>query len=168
MTKSTKKKLQRFLVVVSRFLGTAVIIGVILVLIPLVLPRLQGYQTYDVVSGSMEPEIPIGSLILVKPIDPLEVKENDIIAFYSEATVVCHRVVYNNTFEGKYTTKGDANADVDLTETKYDQLIGIVEHHYPFLGMVGSYIDSASGKLLIGELIVIGLLLHIVSSRIRI
>lgn len=167
MTKSTKKKLQRFLVGYSRFLGTAAIIGVILLLIPLSVPRLFGYQTYDVVSGSMEPEIPVGSMIFVKEIVPEDVVEGDIIAFYSNSNVVCHRVTYNNIYERKFNTKGDANPDEDLNDTTYDQLIGKVEHHVPTLGIIGSYIDSSSGKLLIGEVIVIAAMLHIVSSKIK-
>lgn len=167
MTKSIKKKLQRFLVGYSRFLGTAAIIGVILLLVPLSVPRLFGYQTYDVVSGSMEPEIPVGSLIYVKSIDPTEIAENDIIAFYSNDVIICHRVVSNNYFEKTFTTKGDANDDTDLLNRSYDDFIGIVRYHIPFLGIIGSYIDSPSGKLLIGEVIVIAAMLHVVSSKIK-
>ena len=128
MTKSTKQKLQRFLVGYSRFLGTAAIIGVILLLIPLSVPCLFGYQTYDVVSGSMEPEIPVGSMIFVKEIVPEDVVEGDIIAFYSNSNVVCHRVTYNNIYERKLNTKGDANPDEDLNDTTYDKTIDCTLH----------------------------------------
>ena len=167
MTKSIKKKLQRFLVGYSRFLGTAAIILVILILIPLSVPRILGYQTYDVISGSMEPEIPVGSLVLVKEIDPHDVKERDIIAFYSNNVVVCHRVVINDPFEGEFTTKGDANTETDLSDPTYSDLIGIVKYHIPLMGMIGSYVDSASGKLMITEVIVCAIMLHIVASKIR-
>ncbi len=166
--KKRNKKLQRGLVVTARLLGSFVIIGVLLVLIPLSVPRLMGYQTYNVVSGSMEPEIPIGSLLLVKSIDPYEVKEDDVIAFYSNATVVSHRVVKNNTFDGKFITKGDANENEDLKDVDYTELIGIVEHHFPLLGAAGAYISTSSGKLLIVELIVCSILLFAVSDRINI
>ena len=129
MTKSTKKKLQRFLVGYSRFLGTAAIIEVILLLIPLSVPRLFGYQTYDVVSGSMEPEIPVGSMIFVKEIVPEDVVEGDIIAFYSNSNVVCHRVTYNNIYERKFNTKGDANPDEDLIYMQSE----MIDHRIRFL-----------------------------------
>ncbi len=158
---------QKLLVKFAKALGSLVIIGVVLLLIPLSLPRLFGYETYDVVSGSMEPEISIGSLILVKPVENAFIKEGEIIAFYKNGTVVCHRVVLNNTFEEKITTKGDANEDVDLDPIKYQDVIGRVEHHYPFLGILGSYFSSSSGKLLIAELLICAVMLHIVADKIK-
>jgi len=166
--KQNKKKLQKFLVTFSRILASIVIITVVLVLIPLTFPRLLGYQTYNVVSGSMEPEIPVGSLLFVESIDPYDVKEDDIITFYSNATVVSHRVVRNNTFESKFTTKGDANEGVDINDVKYNELIGIVRYHLPLMGAVGAYISTWSGKLLIGEMIICAILLYAVSAKIKI
>ena len=163
-----RKKLQKSLVITARVMAIIVICGVILVLIPLNLPRLLGYETYDVVSESMEPELPVGSLILVRSVDPLEVKEGDIIAFHSNDAVVSHRVVKNNTMEGKFKTKGDANEDVDLTDPLYTQLIGRVEHHYPYFGALGSYFSTVSGKLLLVELIVCAVMLLIVSDHIKV
>ena len=43
---------------VLRFLGTFLLIGLILACLPLTVPRLFGYHIYSVVSGSMEPAIP--------------------------------------------------------------------------------------------------------------
>ncbi|MBR0420879.1 MAG: signal peptidase I [Erysipelotrichaceae bacterium] len=166
--KKINKKLQKSLVVIARLLASLVLVGVLLTLIPLSVPRLLGYETYNVVSGSMEPEIPVGSLLLVKPIDPYEVQEGDIIAYYSNAVVVSHRVVTNNTFDGRFVTKGDANADEDLKDVDYTELIGIVEHHYAFLGAAGAYISTSSGKLFIAELIICSMLLFIVSDKIKI
>ncbi len=166
--KRTSKRSQKFLVILARTLATIVIIGVMLVLIPLSLPRFFGYQTFDIISESMEPELPIGSLIFVKPMDPHEVKTGDIIAFYSNAKVVSHRVVENNTFESKFITKGDANETIDVTATEYIDFIGLVVKHVPVLGTLGSYFSTSSGKLLMCELIVCAMLLFSVSSKIKI
>ena len=100
MNKKGNQK-QRFLVSLARILGTGALICTILLLIPLAVPQILGYETYNVVSGSMEPEIPVDSLILVKPVDPSTLEEGDIIAFYDENSIVCHRVVANNNFEQK-------------------------------------------------------------------
>ncbi len=165
--KNTGRKLQKHLVATARILASIVMIGVILVLIPLSIPRFLGYETFDIISGSMEPELPVGSLILVKSIDPYEVEEGDIIAFYSNGAVVAHRVVKNNTMEGKFITKGDANAEKDINDPVYSQLIGRVERHYPYFGVLGSYFSTVSGKLLLGELIVCALLLFVISGHMR-
>ena len=162
-------KKQILLVRFAKILGSLVIIGVIVMLMPLSLPRLFGYETYDVVSGSMEPEIPVGSLLLVKPVeDKSTLAEGDIICFYNNATVVSHRVIYNNLFEGKITTKGDANEEPDISPVLYDDVIGKVEHHYEVLGALGSYFSTAAGKLLLGELIICAFLLYIVAGKIKI
>ncbi len=165
-TRDRKQRKDKVLVIIARILGTGVFICTILLLLPLSLPRIMGYSTYNVVSGSMEPEIPVGSLILVKPVDCLELKENDVIAFYREDVVVCHRVLENNTFEGKLSTKGDANDTEDFGILTYADVIGIVENHYPVLGSIGAYVSTTSGKLLIFELLVVAALLHIVADRI--
>lgn len=168
MPSKGKKKLQKLLIYISRILGSLVIIGVIAVLLPLSLPRLLGYETYNIVSASMEPELPVGSLILVKPINPSDLEENDIIAFYSNATVVSHRVVANKKLEGKLVTKGDANADVDLNDVEYNEVIGLVSYHFPLIGLFGSYISSPSGKLFLMELVICAGLLFIVAGKIKV
>ena len=61
--------------------GTLILISVIAVCIPITLPKLMGYEIYDIVSGSMEPEIPVGSVIYVKAAAPEDIQEGDVIAF---------------------------------------------------------------------------------------
>lgn len=159
------KRIQKGLVTFARSLGVLVMIGILLVLIPVSVPRMLGFKTYNVVSSSMAPAIPEGSLIMVKEIDPYEIKEGDVIAFEADGPVVSHRVVKNDAFDARFITKGDANEDVDLKDVQYDQLIGIVACHLPLLGRVGSYISTVSGRLMMGELIVVCMLLFIVSDR---
>lgn len=161
---NSQKKLVKF----AKALGSLVIIGVVLLLIPLSLPILFGYETFDVITGSMEPEIPVGSMIFVKKIDPKTIEEDDIIAFYQNSGVICHRVVKNNKFEEKITTKGDANNDKDLHPVMYNDVIGIVTHHIPFMGTIGSYFSTTSGKLLLAELLICSVMLHIVADKIKV
>ncbi len=167
-TRNRKQRREKFLVRLAKILGTGVFICTILLLFPIALPRIMGYQTFNVISGSMTPEIPVGSLILVEDIECRDLKQGDIIAFYSDEIVVAHRVVENNSFEGKISTKGDANPTEDFKIVEYDDVIGIVSHHYPFVGTIGAYLSSVSGKLLIVELLVIAVLLHVVADKIKV
>lgn len=96
-----------------------ILLLIIAVCIPVTVPKLMGYEIYNVVSGSMEPEIPVGSVIYVKAVSPETVEEGDIIAFTSGVSVISHRVVSNQTVEGKFTTKGDANAENDMNPVGY-------------------------------------------------
>lgn len=71
----------KFLPALCSVSGTLILISVIAVCIPITAPKLMGYEIYDVVSGSMEPEIPVGSVIYVKGAAPEDIQEGDVIAF---------------------------------------------------------------------------------------
>ena len=81
--------------------------------------RLLGVQVYSVLSGSMEPKYPVGSLIYVKAVDPYELKSGDVITFMlNENTVATHRIVEVVPDESdsgvvRFRTKGDANEAED-------------------------------------------------------
>lgn len=97
-------------------IGTGMIVIVIALCSLLVLPGLFGFQMYNVITGSMEPSIPVGSLIYVNVTEPEDIKEKDVIAFYSsleDGGIITHRVVANNVVSGTFNTKGDANDGED-------------------------------------------------------
>ncbi len=64
-------------------IGMVLLVGVIALCLPLTVPRIMGYEVYDVVSGSMEPAIPVGSAVLVKPTDAAQLQEGDVVAYYA-------------------------------------------------------------------------------------
>ncbi len=165
----TRKKRgnNKALIVIAKTLGTGVIICTVLLLLVLALPRFLGYETYNIVSDSMEPTISKGTLVLSKQIEPSELSEGDIIVFHSNGIPVCHRVVYNDSFNKTLTTKGDANETEDPFILPYDGVIGIVEHYYPTLGLIGAYISTVSGKLFIIEILTVGILLILIADRIK-
>ena len=68
---------------VCRITGTLLILAVILLCSTLVLPGVFGWHMYNVISGSMEPALKVGSLIYIHEDLPEDVQEDDIIAFYS-------------------------------------------------------------------------------------
>ena len=110
--KRSKKRGGKFIPALCNVLGTLFLLLVIVLLLPLGLPKLMGYQVFNVVSGSMEPTIPVGSMILVKPMEGSEIEEKDIILFHtSEETVVTHRVMENHVVEGEFITKGTAKSE---------------------------------------------------------
>lgn len=164
---STQKKrgLLIYVPALCSVIGTLMLLSVILAAAPLTIPQYMGYEIYNVVSGSMEPAIPIGSVIYVKPTEPSELKKGDIIAFQSGDSVVMHRVVTNKVVEGKITTKGDANDSEDLMEVSYSNLIGIVARHVPILGQVLILFGSSFGRICMICFAACGALLNILSGR---
>lgn len=139
--------MKRMLSSLCSLLGALILLVVIASCLPLTLPRLLGYGIYEVVSGSMEPEIPVGSVIYVKAAAPGDIAEQDVIAFQSGESVVTHRVVQNRTVEGAFVTKGDANAAEDLRTVPYDALVGRVAYHFPGVGRLMAVYTSSVGKV---------------------
>ena len=101
-------------------------------------PSLFGYKFFIVLSGSMEPEIYKGDLVIVKNTDSNTLKENDIIAFRDkDGYVVTHRIVEINYDDGKkFITKGDNNNVNDADSVALESVEGIYTSKIGGLGNV--------------------------------
>ncbi len=129
--------------------GLMMMFLVVVLCLPLALPRLLGFEAYAIVSGSMEPQIPVGSLVYAKAMAPEEIEVGDIIVFYggrAGEAVTTHRVVENRNAEKEFVTRGDANAGDDMEARPYANLIGRVEHILPHFGRLSLMMSMTSGK----------------------
>ena len=129
-------------------------------------PSIGGFSFFRVVSGSMEPEIETGSLIIVKKTDPSLIKQGDIISFYSNANEISgavntHRVVSRTEKNGTlyFETKGDANATSDKELTNEDNVIGVVVAESV---LFGNLVKIISNPLVFFPLIVVPLFVLII------
>ncbi len=138
---------KKIIALLCNVLGTLILVLVIGLSLAATLPRLLGYEIYHIVTGSMEPEIPVGSVIYVSPVPAEEVGEGEIVAFWREDAVVAHRVLENNIIEGQLVTKGDANAKNDMTPVPYGALIGRMSRSVPCLGNVMAVCSGTNGKI---------------------
>lgn len=118
------------------------------------------YQFKTVLSGSMEPDISVGSLVVVKKTRPNKLKVNDIISFSANGQVITHRIIFiENT--GEIITKGDANNYEDATYEK--EIIGKVLVSIPKVGYFFRLLQSVSGKIaLVSSVLNILLLEHFI------
>ena len=136
--------------------GILLLVAVIALCSLLVVPGFFGYHMYHV-----------GSLIYVLEEAPEDIKEEEIIAFYSDQEgtgIITHRVVKNNVVSGTFTTKGDANAGEDPMPTAYDNLIGKVVLAVPGMGGVMTVMTSFYGKIAAACVIALGVLLNLMGS----
>jgi signal peptidase len=132
-------------------LTTIIVVMVVILAIMLVGVRLFGLQVYSVLSGSMEPEYPVGSLIYVKKVNYKELKAGDPITYLlDEDTVVTHRIIEvlvdeedPNTI--RYFTQGDANDVPDGASVHYKNIIGKPVFSIPYIGYVSNYIQNPPG-----------------------
>ena len=147
--------------------GMLLLLAVIVLCLPMVVPGLLGYQTFNVVSGSMEPAIPIGSAIYVEPMDPAYLEEGDIVAFYDGEDVIAHRVSINRATAEELVTKGDANDVEDFDPIPYASVVGRVALSVPMMGAYMSVCASTVGKVYLLLTAACGLMLNILASRMR-
>ncbi len=105
---------------------------------------------FIVQSGSMEPAIMTGDLIVVAQNQNYQAPST--ITFFDDKNrVVTHRIVSTNQ-EGnsfKYLTKGDANQDQDIVEVAHDRVIGAVVMSLPKLGFLAQFAQSTKGLLIL-------------------
>ena len=147
-------------------LGNLLLVLVILFCVPITVPRILGHQIYHVISGSMEPAIPMGSLVYTAPIAPDEIKPGDVIAFYTKEspTAITHRVVEHLAESKEYITKGDANEKKDRDPIPYDNYIGKVTLHVPYFGYWFAIFTSSLGKIMAGAIIALCIFLHLIAN----
>ena len=153
-----KAQKRRPLAAALRILGTFLLVLVVAACLPLTAPRLLGYQIYSVISGSMEPAIPTGSLVYIRGCEP---------AFYGTGeggAIITHRVLENRVLMGEFVTKGDANPQEDLTPVPYARCIGRAAYSVPHAGVLAEFLTGPKGKLAAGGIILGAVVLQILAS----
>lgn len=143
--------------VIFRIFGNTILIVLVLLgtIIAISLaPIKNNFQIMSVTSGSMQPALPIGSLIVVKPVS--EYRVGDIITFLpsklgDKKDQITHRIISIQEKGGQkiIVTKGDANNSVDGESVAIDKIIGKELFLIPLLGYALLYIKTLPGLLII-------------------
>ena len=128
---------------ICNVLNTLVFICLFVIAAALIVPNLIGYKSFAVISGSMEPNIHVGSIVYTKEVEFNDLKVDDIISYQiSGDTMVTHRVYSIDSDNQTVMTKGDANDNVDSKEVTVDQIVGKVAFTIPLLGFITIYIKT--------------------------
>jgi len=113
--------------------------------------HLLGYSGFMVLSGSMQREIPEGSLVITKSVDPSVIEIGDDITFVKDDNItVTHRVVniiedYQDSGSRGFQTKGLENPNPDSDVVHAGNVIGLVKLSIPELGYILSYASKHIG-----------------------
>lgn len=145
-------------------------LGVILVAVP----KATGSLPLTVLTSSMEPTFPPGTLVVVRPEDPTRIRVGDV-ATYQIASgrpeVVTHRVravTTTSTGERLFTFRGDAN-DVADAPVAAIQLRGVVWYSVPLLGWANTLVNGHDRPWIVpgiaGVLVVYGLVMVALGVR---
>lgn len=141
-TMEKKKKTAKIL----NIAGTLVIVAVILLVLPLTVPKVFGLKLFNVISGSMEPLYEVGGVIYVREAEVSDVEVGDVISYvYGSGTdvVITHRVV--EIKDDAFITKGDANNVRDPEPVMFSRLVGKPVFYLPFFGTISDFIFSVRG-----------------------
>lgn len=131
----------------------------------IVVPAATNSTPMTVLTSSMEPTYPPGTLIIVKPTDPQDVRIGDAITYQIEsgkAAVVTHRVIgVSSSSAGgvSWTTQGDNNDVADAAAVIPDQLRGKVWYSVPWIGYLNNLVNGDARGWIVPT-IAVGLFLY--------
>jgi signal peptidase len=131
----------------------------------IVIPAATGSVPLTVLTSSMEPGLPPGTLLIVRPVDPADIRLGDVVTYQirsGEPDVITHRVIaITSTTSGElsFTTQGDNNGGPDPEQVREVQIQGRLWYSVPWLGWVN---NAAGGELrsVVLPIIAIGLILY--------
>ncbi|MEO6533951.1 MAG: signal peptidase I [Pseudolysinimonas sp.] len=143
--------------------GILALVALVAVLV-IALPMLTKSTPYTVLTSSMTPSYPAGTLVIVKPTDVQQIHIGDVITYQIESNqpaVVTHRVIQiveptTSTGHESFITKGDANSLPDAKPVMPVQVRGVVWYAVPFIGWVNNVVNGDARSVIVP--IVAGLL----------
>ena len=139
------------------FLGLLVIAGFLFV------PKMLGYDEYAVLSGSMEPGIPVGAIVYDKNFSESEAREGAVVTYQLPAgTLVTHRIISVDKEEQTVVTQGDANNIADTALVAWQQIVGVYAFHIPYLGYISIYAKTPLGIAVVCGVLIVLILLNFI------
>ncbi|OGZ26786.1 MAG: signal peptidase I [Candidatus Nealsonbacteria bacterium RIFOXYB1_FULL_40_15] len=134
-----------------------ILAAIALFLMASALPITGNYKIKIVLSGSMEPTINKGSIVVIKPEERYNL--GDIVNFKrgSRGETITHRIIAEE--KSGYITKGDANDGPDRQEVGRADILGRVLIYIPYLGYLVSFVQKPAGfviTIIVPAAIIIG------------
>jgi signal peptidase len=138
---------RRMVRMAGRLVVSVLVVSILgVVAVALVLPLVTGGAARAVRTGSMAPTLPVGSLILDRPVDAHTLRVGDIATYVrSDNELVTHRIVAVDHRAGglSFVFRGDANRTADPVPVTAANIRGKVWFHVPLLGTVGERLAQA-------------------------
>lgn len=123
----------------ASWVTAAIVAAVTLLTAAATLPSFAGRKAYIVLSGSMEPSIPVGGAVVTERVDSATLRAGDAITFVVRSgQLVTHRVtqVVQDEQGLGFRTRGDANRADDPEVTRPVNVVGRVWYTVPLAGYV--------------------------------
>ncbi len=133
---------------IFRVIGRIVFFSIPIILLLVIISQASGVRYMCVLSSSMEPELPQGSLIVVVPRRAEEIRTGDNLTYFISGNYVTHRVVRIDRENKKIITKGIAGKLEDAP-VPYGAVKGVQKLCFPGLGRLAEKLGTARGKIII-------------------
>ncbi|MFS2279885.1 signal peptidase I [Microbacterium sp. OR21] len=123
-------------------------------------PALTGSTALTVLTSSMEPHLPPGTMVVVRPTDPADVEPGMVLTYQlrsGEPTLITHRVTQvlaGADGERRFITKGDNNAEADADPVREVQMRGTVWYAIPWLGWVAMAITGPHRAIVVAVAVI--------------
>ncbi len=134
------------------------------------IPSFFGWKPFIVMSGSMQAELCVGDVAIIKEVDTDSLKVGDIIAYQeSKDFIITHRIIEEIKDEDgnrKFITKGDNNNEADSKQVSMEQVEGKYITKISKIGSVLLFIQTPIGTVVSVSIpIVILLILHAIENK---
>lgn len=117
-----------------------IVIVAIVIYLAIAAPIIAGFHPVVVLSGSMEPTFPVGSIVYYHACKFDELKAGDVVTFKAENSLVTHRIVVVNGISRTVNTKGDNNPSEDPVPVEEDEIAGkTTDFAIPYAGYFVTY-----------------------------
>jgi signal peptidase len=139
------------LIKLTKYLGMALIMLLMATAVLVFFAPHFGWRVDTVSSGSMEPALKVGGVVVTQPAQAETIRVGDTITFHSPLNneLTSHRVVAADKGSSlNFQTKGDANEDADPYILPAANLVGKVCFHLPYFGYVAQFIKTPLGLVL--------------------
>lgn len=159
-TKTPGKRPRGRVVGALRAIGTGILAGLLILFVgigiaAIVVPAVTGSTALTVKTSSMEPSLPAGTMIVVRPTAIEDIQTGAVLTYQitsGDPTLVTHRVVQRQEFtsgETVFITKGDANNQPDADPVREVQIKGTVWYAIPYLGWVTAFVTGEARAIVV-------------------
>ncbi|MBC7724377.1 MAG: signal peptidase I [Burkholderiaceae bacterium] len=148
--------------------GCLLVLVLALAALVVAVPAIVGGSALTVLTQSMEPRFPPGTLIVVKPTPVDEIRLGDVLTYQIESgnpAVVSHRVISRAVgTDGSTTflTQGDNNDLADPTPVQEIQITGTLWYAIPYLGYVNNVVGG-EGRAVVVPVVAAALFIYAIT-----
>ncbi len=126
-----------------------------------VLPKISGATAYTILTGSMRPGMPAGTVVVdrTKPADQIRI--GDVVTYQiasGRPEVATHRVQsVGYALDGTRTfiTRGDANNTADRLPVRPEQIRGVRWYSVPYVGLPSLWIGASIRQVVVGGAVIL-------------